>query len=98
MLGLWWEKLHLWDGTYGEKFKILKAQKSFGKSILWIRYDSGGEYCSNEFDKFCTHEGTKYLNILVYTPQQNGVDKPMNCINLECARSMLSEFRSDNGL
>ena len=58
-------------------FKKFKAfvEKQSGKQIKVLRSDSGKEYTSCEFDKFCEDEGIERQLTVAYTPQQNGVSE-----------------------
>jgi hypothetical protein len=53
-----------------------------------LRSDNGGEYCSKEFDDYCSYHGIRRENIVPRTPQENGVSERMNRTIMECARSM----------
>ena len=66
-------------------FKVFKARVELEseKKIKCLRTDNGGEYTSDEFDKFCQQEGIKRQLTVAYTPQQNGVAERMNRTLLE---------------
>ena len=53
-----------------------------------FKSDNGGEFCSNEFDSFCSHNGIRRIKVVPRTPQENGVAERMNRTILERARSM----------
>ena len=53
-----------------------------------LRSDNGGEYCSKEFDRYCSEHGICRENIIPRTPQENGVSERMNRTIMECARCM----------
>ncbi|KAH9294543.1 hypothetical protein KI387_040253, partial [Taxus chinensis] len=50
--------------------------------------DNGGEYCSNEFNDYCSKNGIHRKKMVPGTPQQNGVSERMNKTIMERARSM----------
>lgn len=72
-------------------FKTFKARVELEseKKIKCLRSDNGGEYTSDEFDRFCQQEGIKRQFTMAYTPQQNGVAEQMNRTLLERTRAML---------
>jgi transposase InsO family protein len=53
-----------------------------------LRLDNGGEYCSKEFDDYCSYHGIRREKTVPRTPQENGVSKRMNRTIMERARSM----------
>lgn len=57
-----------------ERFKRLKAsiEQEAGTSIRTLRTDRGGEFTSNEFNRFCEVSGIQRHLTAPYTPQQNG--------------------------
>ncbi|KAH9321791.1 hypothetical protein KI387_016430, partial [Taxus chinensis] len=40
-----------------------------------LRSDNGGEYCSNEFDDYCSKNGIRTKKMFLGTPHQNGVSE-----------------------
>ena len=56
-----------------------------------LRSDRGGEYNSNEFNKFCEDVGLDRQLTVGYTPQQNGVAERKNRTIEEMAKSMIHE-------
>jgi transposase InsO family protein len=48
------------------------------------------EFCSNEFNDYCSNEGIVRHHTIPYTPQQNGVAGRMNRTIISKARCMLS--------
>ena len=44
-----------------------------GRRVKALRIDRDGEFCSNEFTKFCEEKGIKRQLTATYTPQQYGV-------------------------
>eukprot|EP00253_Pinus_taeda_P030795 PITA_30795 len=52
--------------------------------------DSGGEFCSKEFEEFCKKCGIAQQKTTPYTPEQNEVAERMNKTLMERARSMFS--------
>jgi transposase InsO family protein len=55
-----------------------------------LRTDNGKEFCSNEFNDYCSNEGIVRHHTISYTPQQNGVAERMNRTIISKARCMLS--------
>jgi hypothetical protein len=53
-----------------------------------LRSDNGGEYCSKEFDDYCSYHGILREKTVPRTPQENGVSERMNRTIMERARSM----------
>jgi hypothetical protein len=78
-----------------DKFKEFKAlvENQTEKKIKVLRTDNGGEFCGNEFEKFCKKCGIARKKTTPYTPQQNGVVERMNRTLMEKSRSMLSGAR-----
>lgn len=77
-------------------FSIFKKFQSFverqsGYLIKVLRSDSGGEYNSDEFDRFCEDIGMERQLTVGYTPQQNGVAERKNRTIEEMTKSMLHE-------
>ena len=58
------------------------------KRLKCLKFDNGGEYCSNKFDSYCSHSGIHREKIVPRTPQQNGVSKRINKTIMERARCM----------
>ena len=59
-----------------------------GKKLKCLRSDNGGEYCSKEFDRYCSEHGIHREKIVPRTPQENGVSERMNRTIMERARCM----------
>ncbi|CAM6106739.1 unnamed protein product [Calypogeia fissa] len=78
-----------------EIFKEWKAKVELqtGKELKCVRSDNGGEYRSNEFDKFGSDLGLKHHYTIPDTPEQNGVAERLNRTLLEKTRSMLSKSK-----
>lgn len=75
--------------TVFQKFKPL-VEKEFGKSIIALRSNNGGEFCFNEFFSFCDIHGIKRQLTTPHTPQQSSVVERWNKTIIEMARSMLN--------
>uniref|UniRef100_A0ACD5YJF3 Uncharacterized protein n=1 Tax=Avena sativa TaxID=4498 RepID=A0ACD5YJF3_AVESA len=60
------------------------------KKVKVLRTDNGMEFCSNEFEEFCSNDGMIRHHTIPYTPQQNGVAERMNRTIISRARCMLS--------
>jgi len=73
-----------------DTFKKWKAlvENETGKRLKSHRSDNGGEYCSKEFDQYCSKNGIHRENTVPGTPQGNGVSERMNRTLMECARCM----------
>ena len=73
-----------------DTFKKWKAlvENETGKRLKCLRSDNGGEYCSKEFDDYCSYHGIHRENIVLRIPQENGVSERMNMTIMERARSM----------
>jgi hypothetical protein len=70
-----------------KKWKSL-VENETGKRLKCLRSDNGGEYCSKEFDDYCSYNGICREKIVPRTPQENGVSERMNRTIMERARSM----------
>ncbi|GKU98369.1 hypothetical protein SLEP1_g11381 [Rubroshorea leprosula] len=71
-----------------KKFKV-HVEKQSGHLIKMLRTDGGGEYTSNEFNKFCEEQGIKHEITFPYTPQHNGVAERKNRTIMDMTRSLL---------
>ena len=73
-----------------DTFKKWKAlvENETGKSLKCLKSDNGGEYCSKEFDNYCSYNGIRRVKTVPGTPQENGVSERMNRAIMERARSM----------
>lgn len=60
-----------------KKFKLL-VEKQAGNTMKRLKTDSGDEYTSPEFAKFCEKKVIKYEVITPYTPQHNGIVESKN--------------------
>lgn len=74
-------------------FKIFCAmvENKPGKKVKVLRTDRGGEFCSNEFKKYCDENGIERHYTAPYSPQQNGIVERRNRTVVEMARSCLKE-------
>ena len=70
-----------------KKWKYL-AKNETQKMLKCIRSDNGGEYCSKEFDSYCSHNGIHIEKTVLGTTQENGVSERMNKMIMEHARCM----------
>ena len=71
-------------------FQTFKNQKCLvenetGKKLKCLRSDNGGEYCSHEFENYCSTNGICRQKTIPRTPQENGVSQYMNMTVIECA-------------
>ena len=55
-----------------KKWKAL-AENETGKRLKCLRSDNGGEYCSKEFESYCSYNGIRKEKTVHGTPQENGV-------------------------
>ena len=67
----------------------LSGQKMQRLNIKTLRSDNGGEYVSNDFNRFCDERGISRQFSNPHTPEQNGVAERFNRTMVESARSML---------
>jgi hypothetical protein len=58
------------------------------KRLKCLRSKNGGEYCSKEFDDYCSYHGIRREKTDPGAPQENGVSERMNRTIMESARSM----------
>jgi hypothetical protein len=58
------------------------------KRLKCLRSENGAEYCSKEFDDYCSYHGIHREKKVTRTPQENGVSERMNRTIMEHARSM----------
>lgn len=69
--------------------------KHFGKNLLKLKSDNGGEYVSYELQQFCRDKGIKLEYTVPYNPQMNGVAERMNRTLTEKARTILIDSNFD---
>ena len=76
-----------------DTFKQYKAwaEKQSGKALKALRDDKGGEYMSNEWERFMLEHGIERQHTTRATPQQNGVAECTNRILDEGVASLLSD-------
>ena len=63
------------------------VENESGKKLKCLRSDNGGEYCSHEFEYYCSTNGISRQKTVPRTPQENGVAECMNMTIMERARS-----------
>ena len=73
------------------KFKEFEAKTTnwAGCRIKTLRTDGGGEYTSDEFQRYLKMKGISHDMSMPYSPQQNAVAERMNRTLVEAARAML---------
>jgi len=54
------------------------VENEIGNKLKCLMLDNGGEYCSKEFNDYCSQNGIRRERIVLGTPQENGVSKRMN--------------------
>ena len=64
------------------------VENETGKKLKCLRSDNGGEYCSHEFEDYCSINGIHRQKIVLRTPRKNGVVECMNKTIMEHVRSM----------
>ena len=76
-----------------QKFCEWKAEveKSLGQSVKILCTDNGGEFTSDEFEKYLKKEGIKHQLTIPKCPEQNGVAERFNRTLVEMVRSMLAD-------
>lgn len=76
-----------------EVFKIFKrsVEVETRVKIKCLRSDRGGEFTSNDFNKFCEDQGIKRQLTASYTPQQNGIAERRNRTLMNMVRCLLTE-------
>uniref|UniRef100_A0A0V0HMV8 Putative ovule protein n=1 Tax=Solanum chacoense TaxID=4108 RepID=A0A0V0HMV8_SOLCH len=73
-----------------KKFRAFTERQS-GCKLKALRSDNGGEYTSNEFNKYCEDMGIDHKLTVSYSPEQNGVSERKNRTVVEMARCLLLE-------
>jgi hypothetical protein len=63
------------------------------RKLKILHTDNGMEFCSNEFNEFCSNDVMVKHHTIPYTPQQNGVAERMNGTIISRARCMLSNAK-----
>jgi transposase InsO family protein len=71
------------------KWKVM-IEKQTEKKVKLLRVDIGIEFCSNEFNDYCSDECIIIHHTIPYTPQQNGVAERMNNTIISRANCLLS--------
>ena len=66
-------------------------EKSLGQSVKILRTDNGGEFTSDEFEKYLKKEGIKHQLTIPKCPEQNGIAERLNRTLVEMMRSMLAD-------
>ncbi|KAI5343245.1 hypothetical protein L3X38_011121 [Prunus dulcis] len=72
--------------TVFKRFRATVELQS-GYKVKKLRSDRGGEYTSNEFNKFCDEMGMERQLTVAYSPQQNGVAERKNRTIVEIDRT-----------
>lgn len=80
---------HKSDALDAFKEYHLWAEKQTGQKLKAVRSDNGGEFISNEFNRYLKENGVSRQLTAAYTPQQNGIAERRNRTLLESARAML---------
>jgi hypothetical protein len=45
------------------------VENEIGKRLKWLKSDNGGEYCSKDFDDYCSYHGIHREKTVLGTPQ-----------------------------
>jgi transposase InsO family protein len=53
------------------------VENETGKRLKYLRSKNGGEYCSKEFDDYCSYHGIRREKTVLGKPQENGVSERM---------------------
>ena len=63
-----------------DTFKKWKAlvETEIRKNLKCLRSDNGGEYCSKDFDRYCSEHGIHREKTVPRTPKEIGVSERMN--------------------
>lgn len=67
----------------------------FGRDIVRLRVDNGGEYVSHDFKSFCRSKGTQIEYTVPRNPSQNGIAERMNRTITEMSRCLLFDSNLD---
>ena len=72
-----------------ESFKKWKVsvEKQYNAKVKILRSDNGGEYTSNEFEKYLESEGIIHQKSVPKNPEQNGLAERKNRSLVEATRS-----------
>ncbi|KAH9309219.1 hypothetical protein KI387_037130, partial [Taxus chinensis] len=70
-----------------KRWKSLVENESNSK-LKFLRSNNGGEYCSKDFNDYCSVNGICRERMVPRTSQENGVAERMNMTIMECDRSM----------
>ena len=54
------------------------VENEIGKRLKCLKSDNGGEYCSKDFDDYCSYHGIHRENTVLGTTKENGVSERMN--------------------
>jgi len=61
------------------------------RDIKTLRSDNGGEFTSEEFNKYCKEVGIKRELSTPYNPQQNGIDERKNQTIMEVVKAIIHD-------
>ncbi|XP_074327355.1 uncharacterized protein LOC141665271 [Apium graveolens] len=80
------------------KWSVSSIEKEAKTSICVLRTDRGGEFTTNEFNKFCKDHAIRRQLTAAYSPQQNGVAKRRNRTIMNMVHCLLSEKEMSRSL
>ena len=67
------------------------VQNKFGKKIVTLQSDNGGEYISTAWTQYCTDNGIHLTSTVAYTPEQNGLAEVRFRILFRKVRALLMD-------
>lgn len=70
----------------------------FGRKLLKLRSDNGGEYINHEMKRFCSDKGIVMQTTVPYSPELNGVAERMNRTLVDKARTILIDSNLSKNL
>ena len=65
------------------------VENESSRKLKCLRSNNGGEYCSKEFEDYCSTNDIHWQKIIPRTPQENGEVECMSMTIMEHARSMI---------
>ena len=70
---------------------MARVEKETRKRLKCLRSDRGGEFISNEFDKFFIERGIKRQVSASGTAEKNGIAERRHRSIMDCARTLMIE-------
>ena len=72
---------------------ITRSEVETREQVNFLRTDGGGEYITNDFQKWLKARGIHYEVMNANTPQENGVAEQLNRTVLEMVRTMMFDSK-----